>query len=378
MKNLKIVFSLAILLALSFQSFAQKRGAHNGFHLIEKFKSELNLTEAQTQQVDELHASFKEEMDALHEQEFESRKESREAMKNLMLEYKGSLENILTEEQNKVLAQQIEEGKKHFRKRKHKRHHLDDATKAKLEAYKKENILPVMQEQRMKLEEEISADDQQLLAELRPKFKAHHEQMKSIKNAEGDRKAKKEQFKAHKESMKADHEQLKALSEKYEDQIDALFAEVEDQQKQWKEDMGAIMGASKKGEKHAKRGHGKRHRGKGGKHMKMMRKSHFLLLDPNAPAEEAEAILTQEDIQVYPNPAISNSTVQYNINVAGVYQVELRDDRGNVLKVLDEGFKEAGEYTLNVDLGSVDGGVYFVALAGNAGFVSKKLIVTKN
>jgi hypothetical protein len=55
----------------------------------------------------------------------------------------------------------------------------------------------------------------------------------------------------------------------------------------------------------------------------------------------------------------------------------LRDERGNVLKVLANGPKETGEYTEEIDLSTVDGGVYYIAISNEASLISKKLIVTK-
>jgi hypothetical protein len=126
--------------------------------------------------------------------------------------------------------------------------------------------------------------------------------------------------------------------------------------------------------KHGRRGHGKKgHRGFG----KDMKKGHFLLMDPTDNTAEAEALLTPADMDVYPNPTNSYTTLTYTVNVAGNYRVELRDERGNVLKVLADGPKETGEYTEEIDLSTVDGGVYYIAISNEASLISKKLIVTK-
>jgi Spy/CpxP family protein refolding chaperone len=412
MNKLRFAVIAMALMLLSLNANAQRKGGKKDFAMIEKFKSELQLTAEQEQQFEELRTAFENDMKELRNKDFESREALIEAKKGMMQEYKAELSNILTEEQNAKLEEKMKEGRRHFRKRGRK-HFMSEEAKKEIGFYKEQNIEPVMKAQRAKLETELSAEDKASIAELRTAFQAQKEKMKALKQQEGDRKMKKEAFMELKKGMKAQHEQLKALTKKYDQEISDLFAEIEDDAQKWEEDIHAIAkkyreqakkkergsdqergregehvrereGERERGgervrgrkgdRKHGRRGHGKKgHRGFG----KDMKKGHFLLMDPTDNTAEAEALLTPADMDVYPNPTNSYTTLTYTVNVAGNYRVELRDERGNVLKVLADGPKETGEYTEEIDLSTVDGGVYYIAISNEASLISKKLIVTK-
>lgn len=377
--------AMAVML-LSLNANAQRKGGKKNFAMIQKFKSELQLTAEQEQQLEELSIAFEKEVAEWRNKDFDSRDALIEAKKAMMQEYKAEWRNILTEEQNALLEQKMKE-----RKKKGRKHFMSEEAKKEIGFYKKQNIEPVMKAQRAKLEAELSAEDKASIAELRTAFQAQKEKMKALKQQEGERKMKKEAFMELKKGMKTQHEQLKALTEKYDQEISDLFAEIEEDAQKWKEDIHAIAKKyrndvkekeregerlrGRKGEpKHGRRGYGKKeHRGFG----KNMKKGHFLLMDPTDNTAEAEALLTSADIEVYPNPTNSYTTLTYTVNVAGNYRVELRDERGNVLKVLADGPKETGEYTEEIDLSTVDGGVYYIAISNEASLISKKLIVTK-
>ena len=377
--------AMAVML-LSLNANAQRKGGKKDFAMIQKFKSELQLTAEQEQQLEELSIAFEKEVAEWRNKDFDSRDALIEAKKAMMQEYKAEWRNILTEEQNALLEQKMKE-----RKKKGRKHFMSEEAKKEIGFYKEQNIEPVMKAQRAKLEAELSAEDKASIAELRTAFQAQKEKMKALKQQEGERKMKKEAFMELKKGMKTQHEQLKALTEKYDQEISDLFAEIEEDAQKWKEDIHAIAKKyrndvkekeregervrGRKGEpKHGRRGYGKKeHRGFG----KNMKKGHFLLMDPTDNTAEAEALLTSADIEVYPNPTNSYTTLTYTVNVAGNYRVELRDERGNVLKVLADGPKETGEYTEEIDLSTVDGGVYYIAISNEVSLISKKLIVTK-
>lgn len=386
MNKLKFAVMAMAVMLLSLNANAQRKGGKKDFAMIQKFKSELQLTAEQEQQLEELSIAFEKEVAEWRNKDFDSRDALIEAKKAMMQEYKAEWRNILTEEQNALLEQKMKE-----RKKKGRKHFMSEEAKKEIGFYKKQNIEPVMKAQRAKLEAELSAEDKASIAELRTAFQAQKEKMKALKQQEGERKMKKEAFMELKKGMKTQHEQLKALTEKYDQEISDLFAEIEEDAQKWKEDIHAIAKKyrndvkekeregerlrGRKGEpKHGRRGYGKKeHRGFG----KNMKKGHFLLMDPTDNTAEAEALLTSADIEVYPNPTNSYTTLTYTVNVAGNYRVELRDERGNVLKVLADGPKETGEYTEEIDLSTVDGGVYYIAISNEASLISKKLIVTK-
>ncbi|MCH2084228.1 MAG: T9SS type A sorting domain-containing protein [Saprospiraceae bacterium] len=386
MNQLKFAVMAMAVMLLSLTANAQRKGGKKDIAMMEKFKSELQLTAEQEQQLEELSIAFEKEVAEWRNKDFDSREALIEAKKGMMQEYKAEWRNILTEEQNALLEQKMKE-----RKKKGRKHFMSEEAKKEIGFYKEQNIEPVMKALRAKLEGELSAEDRASIAELRTAFQAQKEKMKALKQQKGERKMKKEAFMELKKGMKTQHEQLKALTEKYDQEISDLFAEIEEDAQKWKEDIHAIAKKyrdhmkgkeiegervrGRKGEpKHGRRGHGKKgHRGFG----KNMKKGHFLLMDPTDSTAEAEALLTSADMEVYPNPTNSYTTLTYTVNVPGNYRVELRDERGNVLKVLADGPKETGEYTEEIDLSTVDGGLYYIAISNEASLISKKLIVTR-
>lgn len=380
MNSFKFALLTMALLLLSQVTFAQKR--HHGKHRvppIEQYKEALNLTSEQETQLEELRKSFKEEMTAIKEQDFEDRAAKKEAMHAAMEEHKAALENILTEEQQQILETKRNEDRKAMRAaHKEKR----KATYKAMKAYKEQNVEPVMKAQRQKLEAQLSAEDKATIAQLRIAFQQKKEHMKALKQQDLDRKAMHEAFKQAKAEMKDEMEQLKALNAKYETEIEQLMEEIADQRKQWKEDMHNIVKAEGDHARKSRRGKGKGKRGKERGHKKgdkMMKKHHFLLMDPNAEAETetADTQLSVNDITIFPNPTSNQSTVSYTIDTAGDYTIELRDERGNVVKVLAQGPLEAGTYQVEADLSRQEGGVYYIALSNGKQLVSKKLILTR-
>lgn len=345
-----------------------------------EMQGELQLTEEQMNRLNELKADFEKARQ-------QYRQFHREAFHNREWEYKTSLIEVLTEEQLAKIRAVIEERRARHKERMKK---VDrEGLHQEMKAYHEANIRPVMLQQRAKLEEKISPEDKALLAELRPKFEANRREMEQLRQGPNHSR---EDFKALREENKEEHEALKGLVEKYSEDIDALLAEIKDQQEQWHKDMRAIhekyapapeegQGRKRGGERG--KGEQKMHRPGGHPHPGMhpegreMRKGHFLLLDPNAPAEMPAEATATSNVKVYPNPAANQVTLEYTLLRAGNVRIELRDKEGNLVKVVEEGQKANGDYRLPVDATALQDGVYYLTIISQGEKTAQKVVVAK-
>ncbi|GJM31704.1 MAG: hypothetical protein DHS20C18_07050 [Saprospiraceae bacterium] len=377
MKNLLKSITLILLLGLTITAFGQHRG-HRGPHdmqLIEKFKTDLNLTPAQETQLAELQAKGKAAMKNLKEGEYEEAADRKEAMHELMKEQKSAVEKILTEEQKAILQKKKEAlrnaHKEQFEKIDHK------ALKEEMHQYREKNMMPTLRAQRAKLESKISAEDKTTIAELRTKFKAIDAKHKELKKERGPHP--KGHFKGMKEEQKPERETLKTLVDKYKDNIETLMEEIAPQQEQWKKEMKAIA------EKYMPKEEGADHRKRKGKHNKhfdrKIKQSHFLLLDPNA--ESLGQSSTQGNnqawtkIRTYPNPTVNSNKLDYTVVKAGQLRIELHNESGNLVKVLLNENRTPGDYSLVVDFSSLRSGSYYLIVKDQGGVSSQKVVVTK-
>jgi len=92
---------------------------------------------------------------------------------------------------------------------------------------------------------------------------------------------------------------------------------------------------------------------------------------------EMNSIPTQFSLeQNYPNPFNPSTTIKYSLPEAGKITLKLYDILGNEIAVLEEGFKERGNYNIsfNADLAS---GIYLYRLQHSRGVITKKMVLLK-
>lgn len=386
-----IILTLALLLTVV--AWGQNRPGPRGPMgppPVEKLQQVLDLTDEQVTELEALRETLRNDLQALKDQEFATQEERRDAVKNLMEAHKASVEELLTEAQLSKL-EELEQNRPEKRPRLNK----EDAAalKQELKAYHEANVLPVLREQRLKLETQLSAADKTQLETLRAEMKAQKEAMKEAKengafNHE-DRKANFEAGKTHREAVKA-------LVEKYDAGITALLEEIKPQAGQWKTDIEAIQkkyaseaapqGPQGQGQKmqrgpdrqpEGKMAPGKQRQGMQRKPGGPLSKGAFLLMDPNAPQTDG---LDEEglNLEVFPNPAGSFTTISYEVNQAGKVRIELRDKSGNLSSVLFDGYREAGTFKLEVDTGNLDSGVYYYTITDARGKqLTRQLVISK-
>ncbi|MTI32841.1 hypothetical protein [Xanthovirga aplysinae] len=135
--------------------------------------------------------------------------------------------------------------------------------KAERKAYYKENIYPVIQQQRKKLDDFLSPEEkaqvknlQQRLATLKEGKKEHRKRLKALKSEgnKGERPELTEDQKAqHKAQMKEKRRimmEAYKIADNHEEQIDALYQEIQPQKEQWKNDLQAMHKENRENREH--------------------------------------------------------------------------------------------------------------------------------
>ncbi|HUI30718.1 MAG TPA: T9SS type A sorting domain-containing protein [Candidatus Acidoferrales bacterium] len=81
--------------------------------------------------------------------------------------------------------------------------------------------------------------------------------------------------------------------------------------------------------------------------------------------------------QNYPNPFNPSTNIKVSLSHAGVMSLTIYNVLGQVVQVVDQGRKVAGEYTYNVNLDRFASGVYFYTLREETNSITKKMLLLK-
>lgn len=81
--------------------------------------------------------------------------------------------------------------------------------------------------------------------------------------------------------------------------------------------------------------------------------------------------------QNYPNPFNPSTNIKVSVARAGVMSLKIYNVLGQLVKVVDSGYKPAGTYTFNVNMDSYASGVYFYTLREGANVLTKKMMLLK-
>ena len=87
--------------------------------------------------------------------------------------------------------------------------------------------------------------------------------------------------------------------------------------------------------------------------------------------------LKYELIQNYPNPFNPSTTISYSVPEASNVKLIVYNTLGEQVKVLTNGFKNAGNYVVNFDAGNLSSGIYFYRLDAGKYCQVKKMILAK-
>ena len=367
MNKIKLFVLMAFALLFSLGIYAQEAGERGPRHRqgpnFEHLKEVLELTDEQSTALKPIFEDSKAKMQALRDQEFETREDRMKAAKAIMEAQREKVEAILSPEQVAKLKELHEErGPRRERGPQRARGmKLDQeqrqALHEELKAYHTQNILPLAKEQRAKLEAYISTEDKATLAELRSQKEQLHQHRKDARvKGERPERPSEEQRAAHKQHM----ETIKALVEKYDAQMEPLLAALKENGEEWRDDLKAIH------EKHLPEGVEKRERGQKGRKFQgkrgqrgqqgeaglhrthearpMFKKAQFLLLDPNADNTNNMLEESPFEMEAFPNPARSMANINFKVTQAGNVNIVLRNKSGNVSRVLFSGYRQEGDH----------------------------------
>ena len=81
--------------------------------------------------------------------------------------------------------------------------------------------------------------------------------------------------------------------------------------------------------------------------------------------------------QNYPNPFNPSTDIKVSLTHAGVMSLAIYNVLGQVVEVVDQGYKPAGEYTYNISMDKFASGVYFYTLRQGANSITKKMLLLK-
>ncbi|MGB1205761.1 MAG: hypothetical protein ACPG5B_08955 [Chitinophagales bacterium] len=374
------ISSFAIIGLFCLQTtFAQTIACHNhsaspekrAEYMTQSMAKDLELSRKQTKQIGKINLKYAILINAEYEKNREQAFLADKATLNsnidaLQVTKASELQEVLSEEQYKthlqLIASRYEKHKENVVKRAKKGN--NELLREELRAYKLENIIPVMQKQRAKLDEVISEIDKSAVENLRPTI------YKLRKEIEAERTAKRQTFldedakfeqneERHTmlENGRMDMQKAHELAEKYEADIERLNQEIKEERKVWKAEMKKIAKkhiaeTEKPARMQPVHAHEFRH------HKENMKTLMFLMLDYKAnpadllAAEEGKQLL---NIKVFPIPSDKNNTIEWVQEMEGNVKIELYDISGRFVRsILDEG-KTTGKHQVNVDVSDLNG-----------------------
>ena len=412
MKKIKLILGLILCLAIG-TTYGQDRPIDK----LDKLSQELSLTDEQVKQVEQIFLIQKEKIKALKSEFQEDRNQMRESFMAIHDETALKMKEILNEVQfskySEMSKHRKERGRRSHSERQKYGRKMDAERKAhrkelrdEMKAYHQENIDPVIRQQRLKLEKQISEEDKAVIDELRAKATARKKQQKE------KMKARKDSMRRHKHDMKErqhkekakmkrdlheghaiEREKIEKLIEKYGGEIHSLQEEIQDQREIWDKDMKAIKEKHKEKYKKEQLDRTKvkksmDHHAKEKKHDrdKMVRKfhhkkaAHFLLLNPytETMSLEGEASSILRNIKLFPNPAKAQSNVRFELQEDGPVSIELRNDQGLLIKQILEPNLQKGDNEISIDLSGIQDGSYILIFRDKNGMVkTQKLTIAK-
>jgi hypothetical protein len=247
--------------------------------------------------------------------------------------------------------------------------------------YVQAKVLPVLRQQRQKLEQELATTDRAQLATYRTQLKAlgqrelalHQAARALLRSAAPDSAAHRYGRPAPSPEMLAAQAERREitlavalLANKYQANIARLSAEIQPQQTQWATDLKAMAAKSRPAGQP-----GRFHGPHFGHWRHLMRASSFLLMEPGAAEPAADLSL---GTSLYPNPVAATTQLQYEVKAAGPVTVALLDKNGNTLRMAVQQRQEKGTYTQALDLSELASGTYFYKVTTGTGTETKRFV----
>jgi len=265
------------------------------------------------------------------------------------------------------------------------RHHRreDRPIRREVRAYLQANVLPVLRQQRQKLEPQLAAADRAQLATYRTQLKGLKEQGQALRHdaapagnpagRPGLTDAQQQQAQQLRSQAKTILLNAALLAQKYEAPIAQLAREVQPQKEQWTTDIKAIVAKNTTPEQQQRAAAGGQLPNHGGLR-RFFKPAVFLLMDPDGPAS-GPAERGPGGTSFYPNPAAATSQLAYDVKKAGPVTVDLLDGNGAKLRTLvSEAKEEKGAHTQQLDLHDLPTGTYFYKITTKAGTETKRFV----
>ena len=265
--------------------------------------------------------------------------------------------------------------------------HENHPIRHEIRAYFAANVLPVLRQQRQKLEPQLTTADRTQLAAYRTQLRGLKEQGRTLRQAAalaagsspGTRpaltEAQREQLHQLRFQARSIMLSVAQMAQKYDHQISQLAEELQPQKDKWATDIKAIVAKNATPEQQQKLAAAKGRPGRGPAQLRRFFKpAMFLLMDPNAPADAPgeRGIGTSS---FYPNPAAATTQLEYEVKKAGLVSIDLLDKDGNKLRMLlPETPQEKGSQRQQLNLSDLPAGTYFYKITTKSGTQTKRFV----
>ncbi|MCH8329990.1 MAG: hypothetical protein IH946_01190 [Bacteroidetes bacterium] len=239
---------------------------------------DMGLSQEQMEQVNAINMKYANKMMEMHKSETTDKQKMSQEMIVMREQRNNDLKKVLSEEQfakmNEIQEQQSQTMQQAMNA--HNSRGQNQQFKAEAKAYYEKEVLPSLTQQRAKLEEKLSEDEREQLAELRILDAQMKPLMRSMKRdastlPDDDQMG---QMKNYREGL-AD---LQNLKEKYKEDIEKLYQEIMPTMESWKTEFQAIAEKYNKEGKVVSPEYGKTYNG--------FKHERFLLIDPSGKSVE--------------------------------------------------------------------------------------------
>jgi hypothetical protein len=84
-----------------------------------------------------------------------------------------------------------------------------------------------------------------------------------------------------------------------------------------------------------------------------------------------------ESLSVYPNPAVDNFTIEFDLAEAAKLDINLMNAIGQKVRTIEAGNFNGGEHLINVSTADLNAGTYFISIRSEEGITTKTITVIK-
>ncbi len=343
---------LIITVVLSFAGLnglnAQKQNFEgNGNHRLDKLEEELGLTETQTEQIKSGHDEFRTEMQEMRKDETLSQEAFHEALQQKREDHHSQIRNILNEEQKQKFDLLTEErGNRQYAKRPQNKRH----------SFLSEEQLSELKEKRIEFDNELSADEKEIIAEFRLK----REERKSENQAECKKDGVKPRH-GHR-GFKQDREEMQPMIDIVKNHKESLMAILEEYRPERPENCSNDhLQRNKQGRAGFEKRPG-------------FMAIHFLMMDTQT-INMGNADDTSLELEIFPNPARNLVSISYDLSNEGNVTIELLNKNGEVVELIDQSYQNKGQNEVNFDAGKlIPGEMYLIKVSSDQGVQVDKFI----